>query len=454
MTACLDAGRTMVGDLEFARIQMAFTLGFHIIFAVFAIGLPVLMAFAERKWLRTRDEAWKELAVRWGRATAILFAVGAVSGTALSFELGLLWPEFMAKAGPVIGLPFALEGFAFFTEAIFLGVYLYGWDKIPDMAHWWSGVIVAVSGAFSAIFVVTANAWMHTPTGFRVAEDGSFVDVDPIAAMLNPAAPHEAVHMLVAAYAATGFALAGIHGYYLLKDRNPEFHRRGLALALAMAIAMAPLTILTGHWSAEEVAHEQPVKFAALEGHYETRPCAPLRIGGFPDDEANVTRYAIEVPCALSLLAHRDPDANVTGLTDFPADERPPTAVVHWAFDIMVASGFVMLGTAAWAGWRWFRDRHVPTGRRLLKTLVATSPLGFIAIEAGWIVTEVGRQPWIIQGVMRTGDSVTPMPGLIAPFLVFLILYLVLGAIAFYLMRRQFAPTEEMVPTPDDGEDE
>lgn len=433
----------MVADLEFARIQMAFTLGFHIIFAVLAIGMPVLMVFAERRWMRTRDEAWKDLAKRWGRATAILFAVGAVSGTALSFELGLLWPEFMAKAGPVFGLPFALEGFAFFVEAIFLGVYLYGWDKIPDRAHWWSGVLVAVSGAMSAVFVVTANAWMNTPTGFRVAEDGSFVDVDPIAAMLNPAAPHEVVHMLVAAYAATGFALAGVHGYYLLKDRNPELHRRGLSLALAMAIVMAPLSILTGHWSAEEVAAEQPAKFAAMEGHYETEACAPLRLGGYADDGDNRTRYALEVPCGLSVLAHRDPDANVTGLTDFPADERPPAAIVHAAFDVMVAAGFVMLGVAAWAGAKWFRRRTVPTGRRLLKALVATSPLGFIAIEAGWVVTEVGRQPWIIQGVMRVDESVTPMPGLVAPFLVFLLLYLTLGAIALYLMRRQFGPLED-----------
>lgn len=440
----------MVGDLEFARSQMAFTLGFHIIFAVLGIGIPVLMAFAERRWLRTRDPMWKELAQRWGRATAILFAVGAVSGTALSFELGLLWPEFMARAGPVFGLPFALEGFAFFVEAIFLGVYLYGWDKIPDRAHWWSGVLVAVSGAMSAVFVVTANAWMNTPKGFRVAEDGSFVDIDPIAAMLNPAAPHEVVHMMVAAYAATGFALAGIHAYYLLKGRHPELHRRGLTIALAMAVLMAPLTILTGHWSAEQVAEEQPAKFAAMEGHYETGPCAPLRIGGYADDAANRTRYAVEVPCGLSLLAHRDPDANVTGLTEFPADERPRAAIVHLAFDVMVAAGFVMLGVAAWAAWRWFRDRTVPTGRGLLKTLVAVSPLGFVAIEAGWVVTEVGRQPWIIQGVMRTEESVTPMPGLVAPFLVFLLLYLVLGAMAWYLMRRQFGPPEDRTAAPDE----
>src|SRR5215212_4091672 len=256
-------------DLLAARSQMAMSLAFHIIFASIGIAMPLLMVIAEWKWLRSKNEIYLMLAKRWAKGTAILFAVGAVSGTVLSFELGLLWPGFMGYAGSIIGMPFSLEGFAFFTEAIFLGIYLYGWTRVPPRAHLFAGAMVAFSGALSGIFVVIANAWMNAPTGFRLV-DGKFVDVDPIAAMMNPAAFPQTLHMTLAAYAATGFAVAGIHAFLLLRDRENLFHRRALAIALAVGGCAALLQPLSGDLSARAVAEIQPVKLAALEGQFKT----------------------------------------------------------------------------------------------------------------------------------------------------------------------------------------
>ena len=427
-------------DLFFARTQMAVSLGFHIVFAAVGIGMPLLMVIAEARWLRTGDTTCLELAKRWARGTAVLFAVGAVSGTVLSFELGLLWPTFMEFAGGIFGLPFALEGFAFFTEAIFLGIYLYGWDRIPPVRHWLAGVVVAISGMASGVFVVTANAWMNAPTGFELA-DGRPIRVDPIAAMLNPASLQQVIHMTLAAYVATGFVVAGIHAFFLLRDRGSRFHRRALGIALAVAGVATPLQAVSGDFLARMVAERQPAKFAAMEGHYRTEAGAALIVGGIPDDEAMETRYALRIPYALSLLASLDPQAVVRGLEDIPRDEWPPTRVVHWAFDLMVASGLAMLALAGWAGWLAWRRRRVPDHPWLLRGLVAATPLGFVAIEAGWVVTEVGRQPWIIYQVMRTADAVTPMPGLVIPFVVFSAVYLLLSAILLVVLRRQFMET-------------
>ncbi|MDX1546776.1 MAG: cytochrome ubiquinol oxidase subunit I, partial [Rhodothermales bacterium] len=398
-----------MSDLLFARAQMALSLAFHIVFAAVGIGMPLLMAIAEGRYLRTKEPVYLDLAKRWAKGTAILFAVGAVSGTVLSFELGLLWPGFMAYAGGIIGMPFSLEGLAFFTEAIFLGIYLYAWDRVPPLAHWLAGVMVALSGMLSGVFVVTANAWMNAPTGFEMTPDGP-VNIDPVAAMLNPAAFQQVLHMTLAAYVATGFAVAAVHAYFLLRDRTSVFHRRALGVALALAVVTIPLQIVSGDISAKWVAQYQPAKFAAMEGHYRTEARAPLVLGGIPDDEAMETRYAIEIPGALSLLAHGDVDAEVTGLEAIPRDEWPNVRIVHWAFDLMIVCGMVMLAVALWAAVLWIRRRRLPDGTALLRALVVCGPLGFIAIEAGWFVTEVGRQPWIIYGVMRTEEAVTPMP--------------------------------------------
>ncbi|HEU5040506.1 MAG TPA: cytochrome ubiquinol oxidase subunit I [Gemmatimonadales bacterium] len=425
-----------MSDLLAARSQMAMSLAFHIVFAVIGIGMPVLMVVAERRWQTTGDRIYLELAKRWAKGTAILFAVGAVSGTVLSFELGLLWPGFMEFAGPIIGMPFSLEGFAFFTEAIFLGIYLYGWNRISPRAHLWAGVLVAVSGAASGVFVVIANAWMNAPTGFDLV-DGRAVNVDPIAGLLNPMAFQQTLHMTLAAYAATGLGVAGIHAFLLLFDRSNAFHRRALAIALLVGAPAALVQPISGDLSAKTVARVQPAKLAAMESHFETGRRAPLVIGGWPDPDARETRYAIRIPGGLSFLAFGDLDAEVKGLEEWPREDWPNVPIVHTAFQIMVGLGTYMALVSLWAGWLAIRRRDLADHDWLLRALALAAPMGFIAIEAGWTVTEVGRQPWTIYGVLRTADAVTPMPGLIYPFLLFTLLYCFLGVIVAYLLYKQ-----------------
>ncbi len=423
-----------MNDLLAARTQMAISLGFHIVFAEIGIAMPLMMLIAEWRWRRTGDPTYLQLARRWAKGTAILFAIGAVSGTVLSFELGLLWPGFMRLAGPLIGMPFSLEGFAFFLEAIFLGVYLYGWDRVSPRAHLAAGAMVAASGAASAVFVVMVNAWMNTPAGFDLSPDGALVNIDPIAAMQSPAAFQQALHMLIAAYAATGLAVAGVHALMLLRGGPSAFHTRALGIALLVGAPAAVLQPLSGDISARVVAVTQPVKLAALESQWTTERGAPLRIGGLPDAERERTRWAIEIPYGLSLLAFHDPHAEVKGLDIVAKADRPPIAVVHVAFQVMVALGSAMALVGLFAGWVTWRRKDVTTNRTLLRALVIVTPFGFIATEAGWIVTEVGRQPWVVQGIMRTSDAVTPMPGLAVPMTLFTLLYIGLGAIVVALM--------------------
>ncbi len=432
----------METDLLYARWQMGLSLAFHIVFAVIGMAMPVMMVAAEIAWLRTGRDEYLDLAKRWARGTAILFAVGAVSGTVLSFELGLLWPAFMEAAGPIIGMPFSLEGFAFFLEAIFLGLYLYGWEKLGPRAHVFAGVTVSLGGALSGAFVVTANAWMNTPAGFRI-EDDRFVDIDPFAAMFNPAAGAQVVHMLLAAYAAVGVGVAGIHARLLLRDVQNAFHRRAFVIALVVGLPASLLQPLSGDWAGRVVARTQPAKFAALEGHFETESYAPLRIGGLPNTDTGETHYAIEIPGGLSLLAHGDPSSPVKGLNDIPRGLWPPVTAVHIAFQLMVAIGMWLALLAVWTAVLAWRKRLFESGA-FLKAVFWSTPLGFIAIEAGWTVTELGRQPWIIQGVMRTSEAVTPMPGLVVPFVLFTMLYIGLAIIVIMLIRRtvlETAPT-------------
>jgi len=420
-----------MSDLLAARSQMAVSLAFHIIFAIIGIAMPVLMVIAERRWQRTRDPVYLDLAKRWARGTAILFAVGAVSGTVLSFELGLLWPRFMEMAGPLIGMPFSLEGFAFFMEAIFLGVYLYGWDRVSPRAHLLAGILVAVSGVASGIFVVIANAWMNTPTGFAIV-DGMIARVHPIRAMLTPAAFPQVLHMTLAAYAATGLGVAGIHAVLLLKNRGSAFNRAALTIGLLVGAPAAILQPIAGDIAARYVARRQPAKLAAMESVDSTRAGAPLKI--LP---------GVEIPYALSLLAFHDPKAVVKGLDSIPPDERPNVGLVHFSFNVMVLLGTYMAIVSAWAGWLALRKRDLAARRRLLWALVIAAPCGFIATEAGWMVTELGRQPWVIYGILKTADAVTPMPGLIVPFLTITLLYCALGAITGWILYRQIIRSHE-----------
>ncbi len=420
-----------------ARSQMAMSLAFHIIFAVIGVALPLMMIVAEAQWLRTGERVYRVLARRWAKGAAILFAVGAVSGTVLSFELGLLWPGFMKFAGSIIGMPFSLEGFAFFTEAIFLGIYLYGWDRISPRAHWLAGLMVAVSGAASGWLVVLANAWMNTPVGFTMV-DGHVTDVDPIRAMASPAGLAEALHMTLASYAATGLLAAGVHAYWLLRDKADAFHRRGLAIALAVGGVAAVLQPISGDYAAKVVAKTQVAKLAAMEGQFQTGRRAPLRIGGIPDVKAGATRFAIEIPAVLSWMAYGDANAEVVGLNDIRPEDRPDVRVVHPAFQIMVGCGMAMMGVSLWGAWLAWRRRRVPDARWFLRAVFLTSPMGMVAIEAGWTVTEVGRQPWVIQGILRTSEAVTPVGGLWGSMLAYTGLYLFLGAVVVRLLLAQF----------------
>jgi cytochrome d ubiquinol oxidase subunit I len=430
-----------MNDFFFARSQMGMSLAFHIVFAVIGMAMPLLMAVSEGCYLWTKNPIFLDLSKRWAAGTTILFAVGAVSGTVLSFELGLLWPKFMEYAGGIIGTPFSLEGFAFFTEAIFLGIYLYGWNRVSPVLHWLAGIVVAISGVLSAVFVVLANSWMNAPVGFDVV-DGTPVNINPIAAMLNPASLHETIHMVLAAYVATAFLVAGIHAFFLLRDPRSVFHRASCSIALVVACISIPLQMFSGDFAAREVARLEPPKLAAMEAHYQTGTAVPLVIGGIPDDVTGKVNYGLQIPYGLSILVGYNPETKVVGLEDFPRDQWPNVRLVHWSFDIMVGTGSAMLAVAAWVAWSWWRTRRLPDNKWLLRALVCCAPLGFIAVETGWFVTELGRQPWIIYGFMRTRDAVTPMPGLFVPFTTFTTVYLLLAVIVIFLLRRQFLETQ------------
>lgn len=423
-------------NLLAARLQMAISLGFHIIFAVIGIAMPFMMAIAEWKWIKTGQIVYRDLAKAWSKGVAIFFATGAVSGTALSFELGLLWPTFMEHAGPIFGMPFSWEGTAFFVEAIALGLFLYGWDKLSPKVHWATGLVVGISGVMSGIFVVAANAWMNSPAGFDWV-NGQAINIDPVAAMFNDAWFSQALHMTLAAFVATGFGVAGLHAFLLLKDRNNLFHQKALKIALTIGGIAAILQPISGDYSAKDVAERQPAKLAAMESHFETSESAPLIIGGIPNPEEKRVDYAIEIPGMLSFLAHGDFNAEVTGLNDIPEDEHPPVLITHIAFQIMVATGFFMMGVGLLFFYLNWKKKHLLQRKWFLWLVGITMPMGVIAVEAGWTVTEVGRQPWIIYGIMKTKDAVSSMPGLEYPFYTFTLLYLLLSVIVIWLMRRQ-----------------
>ncbi len=425
-----------MNDLLAARSQMAVSLGFHIVFSCIGMVMPFLMAFANYKWLKTGQEDYYRLMKAWARGVAIFFAVGAVSGTVLSFELGLLWPGFMEHAGPIIGMPFSLEGAAFFLEAVALGLFLYGEKVLKPWTHFYSGVFVGISGVASGILVVAANAWMNSPSGFDWV-NGQALNIDPIAAMLNEAWFTQAIHMTIAAFVATSFAVAGVHAYHFLKNRTNTLHFRALKLALSLGAVSAILQPLSGHLSAEDVAHRQPVKLAAMESHFETEKGASFVIGGIPDEEAEEVNYAIKIPYLLSILAFTDPQAEVKGLQDFPRDEWPPVAVVHFAFQIMIAIGMFLMALGGVFLLGQWKKPHWLQAQWFLKLVIIATPLGFLAVEAGWVVTEVGRQPWIIYGIMKTVEALTPMPGIAYSFYVTTVIYFILTILVFWLMSRQ-----------------
>jgi cytochrome d ubiquinol oxidase subunit I len=433
-----------------ARMQMALSLGWHIVFSCFGIAFPLITVFLEWRGHRRGDPVLTDLAHTWAKAMGVLFAAGAVSGTLLSFEMGILWPVLMDRFGEVFGFPFVLEGFAFFIEAIFVGVYLFGWNRLSPRAHMLSALPMVVSGMAGAFFVVAANAWMNNPTGFRLGPDGRVTDAQPWAAMFGPSTWPQVVHMLLAAYMVTGFMIASVYAVGMLRGRRDRRHRIGLLVPLAFAAVLTPVQIGVGDWIANTVAANQPAKLAAMEAQYETTTGASLSLGGlYYDDELH---YAVEIPYGLSLLIHHDPDGEVLGLEEFPVDERPPVNVVHLAYNAMVGIGSALLLLAAVFGWSWWRRRDIPRTPWFLRAVAVSGVAAIIAMEAGWVTTEVGRQPWIVYGVLRTADAVSPAPGLYLGFYAVVVIYLLLTALTVYVLRRLAASHDTAAPQEVDAE--
>lgn len=427
------AANLITDNLAAARAQMGVSLGWHIVIASLGVGFPLVILIAEWRGVHRHDATAMQLARTWSRTAGVLFAVGAVSGTIISFEMGVLWPGFLGTYGSVIGLPFALEGIAFFIEAIFIGIYLYGWNRLSPRLHLWSGVPVAVAGIASAFFIVTANAWMNNPQGFQLV-NGKVVNPDPITAMFNPATAPEAIHLLLASLMVTGFVVASIYAYGMWRGRRDRYHRLGFLIPFVLAALSTPLQIVSGDLAARYVADQQPVKLAALEGQVHTQQGAGEHIGGLVIN--GELRGAIVIPHALSILAYGNPNATVKGLDSVPADQRPPTNIVHVSFDLMVGAGFFLLALTGWLAWSWRRTRSFPGSRWFLRGAILAGPAAAIAMEAGWVTTELGRQPWTVYQILRTDQAVSTAPGLFAGFYVLLVVYSLLTVSTLYVLRR------------------
>jgi cytochrome bd ubiquinol oxidase subunit I len=425
-----DAGTNLLA----ARYQMAFTLGFHIILACFGVAFPAIMLIAEYRGRKHGDEDALRLARRWSKAVAVLFAVGAVSGTVLSFEFGLLWPGMMDRFGDAFGIAFAIEGIFFFLEAIFIAIYIYGWKRLPGWAHFWSGVPIVISGIGGALSVIAANAWMNTPAGFTLGSDGRVEDVDTIDVLFNTSTAHEFVHMWVAAYMVAGFLVASIYAVKLLRGDRSRYNRLGFLIPFTVAAVMAPIQIVVGDFVARDVYEDQPVKFAAMECVYETGPDQPEHIGGICTD--GEVKGSISIDGLDSLLAGFSTDTVVEGLNDVPKDLQPPTpTTIHLAFDAMVGIGTVLALLAAWFAISWWRRRDIPASPWFLRIAAASGVLAVIALEAGWMVTEIGRQPWIVHGYMKVEEAVTDAQGIWWVFALTMLIYLVLAVITGYVLR-------------------
>jgi cytochrome d ubiquinol oxidase subunit I len=388
-----------------AREQMAFTLGFHIILVPFGVAFTFITMVANWRAIRRDDADALLLARRWSKVAAVLFAVGAVSGTVLSFELGLLWPGLMGRYGAAYGIPFAVEGIFFFLEAIFVAIYIYGWRWLSPWVHFWSGLPVVLSGVGGTLSVVAANSWMNSPDGITVRA-GRVVGVDVWRVFFNQAFWYEAIHMLLAAYVVAGFAVASVYAVGMLRGRRDRYHRLGLLIPMTVGAVAIPLQVLMGDVMARFVFGSEPAKFAAIEALPRTRTHAPEVIGGVLVDGR--VRYGVPLPSGASLLSGFSPDTRVRGLDAIPAGVRPPdglVTVVHLSFDVMVGTGFALAGLALWFALAWWRTRLAAPGRWFLRATALSGVVAIVSLEAGWVVTEVGRQPWTVVGLLLTRDA-------------------------------------------------
>src|ERR671932_1151371 len=393
-------------DLLEARQMQALSLGVHIPLVCFGIAFPAMFMFVHGLYLRTGDPAYKALAKRWSKVALTIFAVGVVTGTILSFEFGLLWPDFMATFGQVFGIAFALEGVSFFVEAIFIAIYVYGWDRLPRRTHFLTGIPVVVSGFTGSFWVLGVNAWMNDPVGFKVV-NGQVTDPQPLKALLAPNLGHELTHMYLAGYIVCGFLVAGVYAAAWLRGRRGLYHRTGLVVALSFAAFASAAQGLAGDWAGRRVADSQPVKLAAFEGLGRTQKGAPFTIGGIYDADRGETRYGIHVPKMLSILAHHDPNATVTGLDSVPAADRPPVNVVRLSFQAMAGIGTALALLGLLFVLTWLRHRRLPRSPWFYRAVIAAGPLALVALIAGWVATEVGPQPWLVYRVMPPAQAVT-----------------------------------------------
>jgi cytochrome bd ubiquinol oxidase subunit I len=419
-----------------ARQMQALSFAVHIPLVCFGVAFPALVIGMEWLGRRRSDPLLLALARRWSKAMIALFAVGVVTGTILSFELGLLWPEFMATYGDVFGLAFALEGFSFFVEAIFIAIYVYGWDRLSPRAHMSAAGPVVIAGLTGSLMVISVNGWMNHPSGFRLV-DGRAVDVEPFDALFgNAYFWHEMVHMYLAAFLVAGFVTASVYAVAALRGRRDRYVRVAMAVPLVVAAVAAPAQVVVGDWAAREVAENQPTKLAAFEGLGHTQEGAPLHIGGWYDEATGEVRYGLAIPRLLSLLAFHDPNATVEGLDRVPPEDRPPVNVVRVAFFTMVGIGTVMALFGVALLIVWWRRRALPEGRWFLRAVAALGPLSVVALIAGWVTTEVGRQPWVVYRFMRTEDAVTGADGIPLGYAALVVIYAALAAATAWLLRR------------------
>jgi cytochrome bd ubiquinol oxidase subunit I len=424
-----------------ARQMQALSLAVHIPLVCFGIAFPPMVLFAEWRYLRTGDPLYRTLAKRWSRVMLALFAVGVVTGTILSFELGLLWPGFMASFGNVFGLGFALEGFSFFIEAIFIAIYVYGWDRLRPRLHFLSGIPIAIAGATGSQFVIAVNGWMNHPSGFTL-QDGRAVDAQPWSALFgNSYVWHEWVHMYFAAFIVAGFLIASVYAWGFLRGRRGRYQRTALTIALSAAAVAAPLQVVIGDWAARQVASQQPVKLAAMEGLGPTTAGAPEHLLGWYNGHEVV--YGIAIPRLLSLLAYHNPNATVDGLNSVPVVDQPPVNVVRFAFQSMVGIGTLLALLSLAYLYVRFRRRRLPRSRWFYRAVIAAGPLSVVALIAGWMTTEVGRQPWVVYGVMRTAEAVTGAQGIPIGYGTLVAVYIGLyAAVAWFLRRFSRIPLE------------
>jgi cytochrome d ubiquinol oxidase subunit I len=430
-------------DLLQARQMQALSFAVHIPLVCFGIAFPAMVLFVEGLWLRTGQLAYKALAKRWSKVMLTLFAVGVVTGTILSFELGLLWPAFMADFGQVFGLAFALEGISFFVEAIFIAIYVYGWDRLSPRVHFAAGVPIVIAGVTGSLMVLTVNGWMNHPTGFRIV-DGKVVDAHPFAALFGGNLWHELTHMYVAGYMVAGFLVAGVYATAWLRGRRDLYHRAGLVVALSFAALAAPVQVVVGDWAGRTVTERQPTKLAAFEGLGTTTKGADFHILGYYSD--GEIKLGIPIPRLLSILAKHNPNATVQGLDAVPASDRPPVNVVRYAFQTMVGIGTLLALLGVFYVVMWLRTRRLPRSVWFYRAVIAAGPLALVALIAGWTTTEVGRQPWVVYKVMRTSEAVTDARGLWVAYIVLAIVYATLiGAVAWLLRRLARRPPEAEV---------